>query len=146
MWLQMERKNMNRYSPILVTLIALVFTPVASAQIYKCDGPDGPIYTDRVCGPDAANVEISESSGLSGVSDETKAGLAKRKADREQARAEDRKLKSNRTVINNQYTTVNTEPVGRWLNHPYWRPRPEKPKPPQVTPRSPPSTLGRPRK
>ena len=146
MWLQMERKNMNRYRPILVTLIALVFTPVASAQIYKCDGPDGPIYTDRECGPDAANVEISESSGLSGVSDETKAGLAKRKADREQARAEDRKLKSNRTVINNQYTTVNTEPVGRWLNHPNWRPRPEKPKPPQVTPRSPPSTLGRPRK
>ena len=137
---------MNRYRPILATLITLAFMPVASAQIYKCDGPNGPIYTDRECGPDAANVEIKESSGLSGVSEETKAELAKRKADREQARAEDRKLKKNRTVINNQYTTINTEPAGRWLNRPYWGPKPEKPKPPQVAPRSPPSTIGRPRK
>lgn len=137
---------MNRYGPIMVTLIALAITPVASAQIYKCDGPDGPIYTDRKCGPDAANVEISESSGLSGVSEETKAELAQKKADREQARAEDRNLKKNRTVINNQYTTVNTEPAGRWLNRPYWRPKPERPKPPEVTPRPLPSTLGRPRK
>ena len=137
---------MNRYGPILVTLITLAITPVASAQIYKCDGPNGPIFTDRVCGPDAASVEIADTSGLSGVSDETKAELAKRRADREQARAENRKLKSNRTVINNQYTTINTEPAGRWLNYPYWRPKPEKPEPPQVTPRAPPSTIGRPRK
>ena len=135
---------MNRYSPLLIALIVLVLIPVASAQIYKCDGPNGPIYTDRECGPDAANIEISESSGLSGVSEETKAELAKKKADRAQAREEDHNLKKNRTVINNQYTTINTEPSGRWL-YPY-RPRPEKPKPPLVTPRSPPSTLGRPRK
>ena len=137
---------MNRYRRVLVTLMALIFTPVVSAQIYKCDGPDGPVYTDRECGPDAASVEISESSGLSGVSDETKAELAKRRADRELARAEDRKLKSNRTVINNQYTTINTEPTGRWLNRPYWGSKPEKPKPPEVTPRSPPGTIARRRK
>jgi len=127
-------------------MITLAFTPVATAQIYKCDGPNGPVYTDRVCGPDAANVEISESSGLSGVSDETKAELAQKKADREQAREENRKLKNNSTVINNQYTTINTEPAGRWLNRPYWGPKPGKPKPPLVTPRPLPSTLGRPRK
>lgn len=137
---------MNRYGPVLVTLIALAVTPMATAQIYKCDGPNGPIFTDRVCGPDAASVEIADTSGLSGVSDETKAELAKRKADREQARAEDRKLEKNRTVINNQYTTINTEPAGRWLNLPYWRPRPERPEPPEVTPTPLPSTLGRPRK
>ena len=137
---------MNRHRPYLVMLITLAFIPVASAQIFKCDGPNGPIYTDRECGPDATNVEIAESSGLSGVSEETKAELAKRKADREQARAEDRKLKKNRTVINNQYTTVNTEPAGRWLNRPYWGSKPVKPKPPEVTPRSPPSTIARRRK
>lgn len=137
---------MNRYRPILVTLVTLAFMPMASAQIYKCDGPDGPIYTDQQCGPDAENVEIRESSGLSGVSEETKANLDQKKADREQAREEERKLKANRTVVNNQYTTINTQPAGRWLNRPYRRPKPEKPEIPEVTPRAPSSTLGRPRK
>ena len=48
---------------------ALAITPAAVAQIYKCDGPDGPIYSDRKCGLDAANVELKESSGLSGVNE-----------------------------------------------------------------------------
>ena len=40
--------NRHRISLItLVTLVTLVITPAAVAQIYKCDGPDGPIYSDR---------------------------------------------------------------------------------------------------
>jgi len=142
---------MNRLNIILASLILLAIAPMASAEIYRCDGPDGPIFSDRKCGPDAANVELSDTSGLTGVTDEIKAELAEKKADRERAREEMRKLNNNRTVINNQYTTVNTEPTGRWLNYPYWRPKPERPRPerpmpPEVTPKPLPSTLGRPRK
>ena len=133
---------MNSHRPVIVALITLAITPIATAQIFKCDGPDGPIYTDRPCGPDATNVEVSDTSGLSGVSDETKAELAQRKADRDKDREADRRLKENRTVINNNFTTVNSEPSGRWLNYPYLRPKPERPQQPVVPPRSPPSTIG----
>ncbi len=108
---------MNRYRPILIIFIALAFTPVASAQIFKCDGPNGPIYTDRECGPDATNVELSDTSGVSGVSDETKAELAQKKADREKSRNPG----NNATVNNNQYNTLSTEPAGRWTRRPYER-------------------------
>ena len=137
---------MSRYKTALVILVTLATSPMATAQIYKCDGPDGPIYTDRECGPGSESVELSDTSGLSGVSDETKAELAARKADREQAREEERKRNNNRTVINNQYTTINTEPAGRWLYPRPWRPKPEKPEVPEVSPRPLPSQLGRPRK
>ena len=136
---------MNRYKLALITLIILAISPVATAEIYRCDGPDGPIYTDLKCGPDAKNVEVSDSSGLSGVSEETKTELAARKAEREQAREESRKRGNNRTVINNQYTTVNTEPAGRWLYPRSYRPKPGKPEKPEVSPRPLPSTIGRPR-
>lgn len=135
---------MNRYEIVLATLALMAVTPVTLAEIYRCDGPDGPIYSDRKCGPDAANVELSDTSGLTGVTDEIKAELAERRADREREREENRKLNSNRTVINNNYTTI--QPAGRWLNYPYWRPKPERPSPPVVTPTPLPSTLGRPRR
>ncbi|MDH4021401.1 MAG: hypothetical protein OEU84_17545 [Xanthomonadales bacterium] len=109
---------MKRYRPILIILPALAFTPVASAQIFKCDGPEGPIYTDQKCGPDATNVEISDTSGVSGVSDETKAELAQKKADREKSRNSG----NNAAVNNNQYNTLSTEPAGRWTRRPYERP------------------------
>ena len=136
---------MNKYNVIFIALISMVSAPVAYAEIYKCDGPDGPVFSDQKCGPDAAKVKIADTSGLTGVTDEIKAELAQKKADRERAREELRKLDSNRTVINNQYTTVNTQPYGGWLN-PYWRPKPERPEPPEVTPKPLPSTLGRPGK
>lgn len=136
---------MNSYKLILIALILIAFTRGAVAEIYRCDGPDGPIFSDQKCGPDAANVELADTSGLTGVTDEIKAELAQKKADREREREEIRKLNKNRTVINNQYTTVNTQPYGNWLN-PYWRPRPEKPKPPVVKPKPLPSTLGSPRR
>jgi len=133
---------MNRYKISLITLSALAISSLATAQIYKCDGPEGPVYTDRQCGPDAESVKVTDSSGLSGVSDETKAELATKKAGREKAREDSIKRNNNRTVINNQYTTVNTEPTGRWL-YPYRQPKPVQPIIPEVSPRPLPSTIGR---
>jgi len=137
---------MNRVKMILIALALLLVTPAAVAEIYKCDGPDGPIYSDQKCGPDAASVEVLDTSGLTGVSDETKAELAARKAKREQAREEQRKLNSNRTVINNQYTTISPQPYGNWYRRPYLRPKPERPEIQPLPGISPPSTIGRPRK
>ena len=103
---------------ILSALFLMAASPLATAQIYKCDGPDGPIYSDRECGPDAASVELAKTSGISGVSDETKTELAQKKAEREEERANN----SNTNTDNNyQSNTVNTEPAGRWIR-PYRRP------------------------
>ncbi len=133
--------TMNSDKIILVILIALFASPAAMAKIYRCDGPDGPVYTDRQCGADAKNVELADTSGLTGVSEEVKTELAEKKAKREKLREADRQRKSNRTVINNNYTTVNTEPSGRWLYPRPWRPKPERPKPPVVKPKPLPSTI-----
>ncbi|MEJ2178410.1 MAG: hypothetical protein P8Y12_10800 [Gammaproteobacteria bacterium] len=60
----------------LLTLTTLAITPATAAKVYKCDGPDGPIYSDRKCGSEAVNVEIQESSGLSGVTEQDISDLA----------------------------------------------------------------------
>ena len=57
----MKRHRISLFT--LTALITLVITPAAVAEIYKCDGPDGPIFSDKKCGSDAANVELPESSG-----------------------------------------------------------------------------------
>ena len=110
---------MKKSRTILIAVVSLLISPMAMAEIFKCDGPDGPIYTDRKCGPDATSVEVAETSGLSGVSDETKADLALKKAERAEARANSR---STSPVNNYQFTTINTEPAGRWLRRPYREP------------------------
>lgn len=105
---------MNGYGKILVVLLSVAITPLATAQIYKCDGPDGPIYSDSECGPGATNVELEETSGLSGVSDETKAELAVKKVEREEAstRKSDvvENVPENNTVISGQ--------AGEWEGDP----------------------------
>jgi hypothetical protein len=129
--------NINRISLItLVTLTTLVITPAAVAKIYKCNGPDGPIYTDRECGPDAEDVELLESSGLSGVTEEDKRVLAEKKLEREQVQSRNQRG----TVVNNQNNTYATESAGRWVrgrNRPVNRDKPitlpARPRP--VTPR-----------
>ncbi len=110
---------MKKSRTVLIAVASLLIPPMAIAEIYKCDGPDGPIYTDRECGPDAATVELADTSGLSGVSDETKADLAQKKEERAEARANS----SSPSPVNNyQFTTINTEPAGRWLRRPYRKP------------------------
>ena len=105
--------NVNRISLItLVSLVALVVTPAAFAKIYKCEGPDGPTYSDRVCGPNAEDFELLKSSGLSGVTEADKSALAEKKLEREQAQSQNRSQRG--ATVNNQYTTNTTEPAGRW--------------------------------
>ena len=112
---------MNRHRASLITLVALValaalaITPAAVAQIYKCDGPDGPIYSDRKCGSDAANVELQESSGLSGVSEQDKADLAEKKLEREQARSQNQQG----SVVNSKNNVYPTEDPGYWARDGY---------------------------
>ena len=128
---------MNRCRIILVALITVAITPMAEADIYKCNGPDGPVYTDLECGPDATNVVLSDSSGLVGITDETKAELAEKKASREKARNRVNKT----TVINNQYNTINTQPAGYWARRPFWREKHPGMRPPEPVPKPLPSTI-----
>jgi hypothetical protein len=139
-------KIMKRYITGLVVLIALAISPMATAKIFKCNGPDGPIFTDRECGPDATNVELADTSGLVGISDETKTELAEKKAEREAQRKEALQSKGNKTVINNQFTTINTEPAGYWWRRPFRPPGYDRPQRPPATPTPLPSTLGKPRR
>ena len=102
---------MNNRRATIAALISLAVTPMTAAQVFKCDGPDGPIYSDRECGPGATNVELSETSGLGGISDKTKADLAEKKSERAQARN-----RSNYTTVNNkQNGALTTENSGRWV-------------------------------
>jgi len=105
---------MSNFRIVLVALIALAITSMAAAQIYKCDGPDGLVFSDRKCGINATNVELSESSGLGGVSDEIKVELAKKKADREQARNRN----NDGALFDNRNSPSATEPAGRWVRDP----------------------------
>ncbi|MDH3903765.1 MAG: hypothetical protein OEU84_10075 [Xanthomonadales bacterium] len=103
---------MNRYRVTLITLVtltALAIAPVTVAEIYKCDGPDGPVYSDQKCGSDAANVELQESSGLSGVSEQDKADLAEKKLEREQEREQAPSQNQQGIVVNNQNNVYTTE-------------------------------------
>jgi hypothetical protein len=109
---------MNRHRSslfTLITLITLVIAPAAVAQIYKCDGPDGPIYSDRECGLDAVNVDLQESSGLSGVSEQDITDLAEKKLEREQKREQARSRNQQGSVVNNQNNVYTTEDPGYWV-------------------------------
>ena len=117
----------------------MTVSSAALGEVYKCDGPDGPVYTDRKCGPDATSVEFTESSGISGVSDEVKAELARKKAERKAAETEP-ELNPNANPVY-QFNTINTEPAGYWLPGSFWRPGnrpPHRPRPPQRPPQKPP--------
>ena len=100
---------------VLIALISLAITPAATAKIYKCDGPDGPVYSDMECEPDAAQVELSTTPGVSdGVYDETIVELAEKKANRQ----EPNNSNNNQTNISNRNSTETTEPAGRWERNP----------------------------
>ena len=109
----MNRHRISLFT--LITLVSLVITPAIAAEIYKCDGPDGPIYSDKKCGSDAANVEVLESSGLSGVSEQDKADLAEKKKERaqEQELAREQAQNQKGSEVNNQ-NNVYTEDPGYW--------------------------------
>ena len=104
---------MNIYKTTITALMALMISPLAIAQIYRCEGPDGPIFSDKKCATDAATVQIDETSGLGGVTDQTKADLADKKRQREQDRSNG--VKNYDVVNNSQHNLYNTESPGRWV-------------------------------
>ena len=144
---------MNRYFTGAVILMSLAFTSVANAEIYKCNGPDGPVFSDTKCGPEAKSVEIeTTSAGLGGVYDDAIAQVAKDRKQRAAEREAARKQKADTPVILNEYNTYNTQPDAYWLNRPYIRPgyrpgnRPgQRPKPKPLPAPAPPSVM-KPRK
>ena len=95
----------------VTTGFAMAYAPGAMAEIYKCDGPNGPVYSDRECAPNAATIELSDSDGLSGVSDQTKDELAEKKSARDQAN----NLKDGGALIVNQNDALTTQDNGRWV-------------------------------
>jgi len=130
---------MKKLCKTLLPVTLMAMSSAALAKVYKCDGPNGPIYTDRECGPNATSIEFTESSGISGVSDEVKAELARKKAEREKA-VTDLELNPNANTTY-QFNTINTEPAGYWLPGSFWRPGnrpPQRPRPPQKPPQKPP--------
>ncbi len=102
---------MNVFKILFLFPILLTISPLAMGTIYKCDGPDGPIYSDMECGPAAATVKVSDSAGLNGDYDSVRSDLAEKKS----ARDQDRGLSKNNNVIKNQPQTYTSEPNGRWL-------------------------------
>jgi len=117
MQLASETHTMNRHRANLITLVTLAtlaITPATVAQVYKCDGPDGPIYSDRKCGSEAVTVELQESSGLSGVTEEDKSYLAEKKLERENNRELARSQNQQGSVLNNQNSVHTTEDPGYW--------------------------------
>jgi hypothetical protein len=110
-----ETQIMSCYKTSLITVIMLSIAPAAVAQIYKCDGPDGPVYSDQKCGPEAAIVELLESSGLSGVTEQDKSNLAEKKLERDQAREQARSRNQQGSVVNSQSNAYTTESPGRWV-------------------------------
>lgn len=49
-------------------LIFALWAPAASADIYRCDGPDGPLFRDSPCHggqqPETVTVQVTEDAGL----------------------------------------------------------------------------------
>lgn len=120
---------------VLIPVTMIAMSSAAPAEVYKCDGPNGPIFSDQKCGPDATSIEFTETSGISGVSDEVKAELARKKAEREAAKPDLELNPDAKTSY--QFNTINTEPAGYWLPGSFWRPGnrpPHRPKPPQKPP------------
>jgi hypothetical protein len=108
---------MNRHRANLITLVTLAtlaITPATVAQVYKCDGPDGPVYSDRKCGSEAVNVELQESSGLSGVSEQDMSDLAEKKREREKNREQAESQNQQGSELNNQTNVYTMEDPGYW--------------------------------
>lgn len=48
----------------MLCLILMAFVPTSIAQIYKCETPDGPVFSDLECSSEAQLIELEDSSGL----------------------------------------------------------------------------------
>ena len=74
----------RNFAPILV----LFFPLAVSAQIYRCETPQGIVFSDKECGSEASVVELAEEShGLGGgPSEEVREYLEQKRQERAEAR------------------------------------------------------------
>lgn len=106
---------------------------VASAQIFRCETPEGPVFSDRLCGEAAEVVQLrADTAGLGGgASEEVRAYLAQKRDERaaERETAQDRDSQAPAPA-----PQVIEQPVMYWPmmhrpDRPHDRPRPERPRP-----------------
>jgi len=133
---------------LIVTALMLV-PGFAQADIYRCDTPNGVVFSDRECGDSSEVVTLAdETAGISvGPSEEVRERLAEQKAERAQAREERAERLANQpvqvptpVVIERQgYPTY----PGFWGNRPpaLRPPPPLRPLPPVAPPVRPPDVV-----
>ena len=102
---------MNVFKSFSIILFLLASAPLAADTIYKCDGPDGPIFSDKPCAPDASTVTVKDTTGLSADYDGVRSDLAEKKTARNQEGA----LSKNNQKVNPQPQTYTSESNGRWV-------------------------------
>jgi hypothetical protein len=130
--------NMNR-----LIILLLLAAPLAQAEIYRCDSPDGPVFSDKPCGDQAEIITVQDSSaGINtGPSEETRAYLAQKRDERAQAR---KQASLNRPPAPSAPARA-VEPYGQQVYPGYWggdlypnRPgRPPRPDHPDLLPEPP---------
>lgn len=123
---------MKAFCKIGLPVALVTLSSAAHAEIYRCNGPDGPIFSDQKCGPNATTVQMTVTSGIDGgVPDDVKAELARKKAARQQ---NDSALEPNPNAnANYEINTIDTGVDGYLYPGNYWAPghRPvQRPKPP----------------
>ena len=51
----------------ILLAIALLLPALATAEVYKCDGPDGPVFSDVACGSGAEQIDVGDALATSGL-------------------------------------------------------------------------------
>ena len=121
----------------------------AEAQVYRCETPQGLVFSDLPCGEQAELITIEEnSSGIApGPDGETREYLAQKREERAEAREENARTwvtRSNTPVaVPVQQPVVSPAywPAYRGPHRPIQRPRPGRPSRPIVNPDPPGSTV-----
>ncbi len=126
---------------VLLPALVLV-SSFAEAQIYRCETPQGLVFSDMPCGEQAELVSIEEdSSGIApGPQQETREYLAQKREERAEARKENAQLRATRpqtpVVVPEQQPVVYPAywPAYRNPQRPIRRPGPGRPSRPIVDP------------
>jgi hypothetical protein len=138
----------------------LLAVPTAQAQIFRCETPEGVVFSDRPCDDAAEIVELEgESQGVSGgPPEEVRDYLAERRTERAEAREAAREARAAPpppqpvTIIQQPTTYPYAWPAFGYPRPPGWRPpgwrpplKPEQPIAPPP-PQRPPSDVLRPQR
>jgi len=51
----------------LLFVFLLLLPALATAEVYKCDGPNGPVFSDVKCGSNAEQIDVSDALSTSGL-------------------------------------------------------------------------------